>query len=259
MVGAHRLPLQFDAPLLLQDVREVEKQAAWIDHWGGERAEWGVIPLISSDGDHRTRQSIHSTGSAAGKPTPLLAIAPGIRGALSSFDAPILHARLSRLRSRASIRTHRDYPYACDQRWSFERGFIRIHVPILTDERVSWRLAGERIDMRAGEAWYLNVCLPHSVENASDSDRIHLVLELAVNDWLRRLFPPETAWDRLRGLALRRLEQPMFRLAKPFLARVPRRRSAGYGRSVGDTAPATRDEIPPPAGDQRSEGAIGKR
>jgi len=242
MVGAFRLPLHFDPALLLQDVREIEKQARWIDHWGAAPGEWGVIALISADG---SPESIHCNGGDPGKPTPLLAKATHLQAAIGAFRAPILHARLSRLRPHASIRPHRDFGYASDRRWSFERGFIRVHVPILTDERVQWRLADDRIDMRPGEAWYLNVCLRHSVENPTDDDRVHLVLELQVNQWLRRLFPPETLWDKLRGMAIRRLEPPMWKLAKPLVGR-PRRRSTDVTRSTSTILVAARDEIPSP-------------
>ena len=38
--------------------------------------------------------------------------------------------------------------------------------------------------MQEGEAWYLNFNLPHRVKNGSSSDRLHLVMDCTVNDWL---------------------------------------------------------------------------
>jgi hypothetical protein len=54
---------------------------------------------------------------------------------------------------------------------------------------VSFFLAGERLLMNEGESWYLNFNLPHRVENRSCADRIHLVLDCVLNDWLRARFP----------------------------------------------------------------------
>ena len=46
-----------------------------------------------------------------------------------------------------------------------------------------------------GEAWYLDLNLRHRVDNHSDTDRIHLVIDCVVNDWVRALF--ETKEDEL--------------------------------------------------------------
>jgi hypothetical protein len=256
MVGAYRLPLRFDPGPLLREVREIEEHATWLDHWGGRSGGWGVVSLVSSDGDHRARESIYFAGTGPGRATALLHGAPSLRAAIDAFGTTVLHARLSRLRPGASIRPHRDFGYSGDQRWSFERGFIRVHVPIQTGEGVHWRLHGERIDMQPGEAWYLNVCRQHSVENSSDVDRIHLVLELELNDWLRSLFPPENLWGRLHSIALRRLEPPIWKLAKPFVTWNSRRRSERRPSPSGALS-TPRDEVSTPEGQHRSERTIG--
>jgi hypothetical protein len=41
--------------------------------------------------------------------------------------------------------------------------------------------------MAAGTAWYLNLSEPHRVENRSERDRIHLVIDSIVDDWLTDL------------------------------------------------------------------------
>jgi hypothetical protein len=38
--------------------------------------------------------------------------------------------------------------------------------------------------MKEGECWYLNFNLPHRVKNSGTADRIHLVIDCVVNDWL---------------------------------------------------------------------------
>jgi hypothetical protein len=44
-----------------------------------------------------------------------------------------------------------------------------------------------RVIMNEGECWYLNLNEPHHVTNRGAADRIHLVVDCVVNDWLRDL------------------------------------------------------------------------
>jgi len=39
--------------------------------------------------------------------------------------------------------------------------------------------------MQEGEYWYLDLSRPHRVENRSQIDRVHLVIDCVLNDWLR--------------------------------------------------------------------------
>jgi hypothetical protein len=48
--------------------------------------------------------------------------------------------------------------------------------------------------MTAGSVWYLRLVDPHSAINRSDRDRIHLVVDAWIDDWLADLL--------LRGAAL---------------------------------------------------------
>ena len=41
--------------------------------------------------------------------------------------------------------------------------------------------------MAEGELWFLNFNKYHSVDNRSRVDRIHLVVDCVINDWLRQL------------------------------------------------------------------------
>jgi hypothetical protein len=41
--------------------------------------------------------------------------------------------------------------------------------------------------MHEGECWYLDLSLPHWVENRGARDRVHLVIDCEVNEWLLEL------------------------------------------------------------------------
>ena len=84
------------------------------------------------------------------------------------------------------IKEHKDF------KLGFEDGEIRLHIPILTNPSVEFILDGARVLMNEGECWYLNLNLPHRVANRGTSDRIHLVVDCVLNDWLRELLLRES-------------------------------------------------------------------
>ncbi len=90
--------------------------------------------------------------------------------------------RLLSLAPQSFIREHSDH--ALD----FEDGEVRIHVPVQTSSDIEFYLNGARLLLEEGRTYYLNVNLPHRVNNRSHHERIHLVIDAEVNDWLRELF-----------------------------------------------------------------------
>jgi aspartyl/asparaginyl beta-hydroxylase (cupin superfamily) len=101
---------------------------------------------------------------------------------LAGFSCPLLAVRLLRLKVGSRIREHTDLNLG------YEDGEIRVHVPIHTNPGVEFYLAGQRVILNEGECWYINTSLPHRVVNAGEADRIHLVIDCVVDDWVRDLF-----------------------------------------------------------------------
>lgn len=216
LIDTYQLPLRFESALLVHDLDEIERSAEWLDHWGGGYAapeDWAVIPLLSHSGDHRSNAAPRFRIDHAATPTPALTSSPYLQQVIAAFQTRVLRARLLNLRAGKVLGRHVDYG---DQRWSFERGAIRVHVPIRTNPGVKFFVNDEIVPMQPGEAWYVNVCRPHSVENRGDADRVHLVMEMLVNDWLRALFPVETLGGRAFGWAARCIEVPAVRLRERF-------------------------------------------
>jgi hypothetical protein len=222
MQSAYKLPLSFDPVPIAQEIRVAESSSTWIDHWAGGLAAketWGLISLIAGPGDLYAADAIRLGSDSSFRATEILAELPHTRSIIDAFQTEVLRARFMKLKAGAVIKEHRDFAYFGGQRWSFERGRIRVHIPIVTGANVFWMLSRKRIDMKAGDAWYVNVCMPHSVENRGDTDRIHLVLELEVNDWVRTMFPPESFTDRLWGMALRNVEPLLWNLYRSIRAK----------------------------------------
>ena len=106
---------------------------------------------------------------------------------LASFHCPLEAVRLLKLTAGSSIREHRDY------KLGYEDGVLRFHIPVITSPDVAFFLEGRQIVMNPGECWYLNLNLPHHVDNHSTVDRIHLVIDAIVNDWVHDLLAPVSA------------------------------------------------------------------
>ena len=141
------------------------------------KGDWSAVPLRSLGGS--STQIYPDPTKTEFADTPLLAKCPYVREILRSLSCPLLMARFLRLSAGSSIREHRDHDLG------FEDGEVRLHIPVLTNDQVIFMLGGKRVVMREGECWYNDFNLPHSVRNEGETDRIHLVIDCVVNDWLR--------------------------------------------------------------------------
>jgi Aspartyl/Asparaginyl beta-hydroxylase len=171
-----RLPLRFDASALQADLAAL-RAGDWAAHFnlGYHDGGWTGIGLRAVGGDPR---ALFPPSDALYQDTPLLARCPAIRTALTEIQAPLQSVRLLRLAAGSVIREHRD------DRLSLAEGSARLHVPIATNPEVEFYLEGVRLAMAEGECWYVDFSLPHRVQNLGAADRVHLVIDCAVNDWL---------------------------------------------------------------------------
>lgn len=173
-----RLPWAFEAERLRAEVGRLA-EADWVPHFntGYYEGDWSGAALRAVGGQ-AGRLYPDPTAGAAFSDTPLLARCPATRAALDQLRCPLLAVRYLRLGPSSRIREHRDYNLG------YEDGEVRLHVPISTDPAVEFLLDGRRVEMGEGEAWYLNLNLPHAVVNAGATPRVHLVIDCVVDDWL---------------------------------------------------------------------------
>jgi hypothetical protein len=183
MIRSFKLPFSFDTDRLHEDLSLV-LQSQWITHFNTSdySGNWSGLALRAPGGDE---SSIYPDPSSTKeyKDTPLLQSCKYIQEVIRHLDCPILSVRLLRMGPGTVIKPHRDHTL------SFEDAEVRLHIPIITNESVEFISDGERLDMEEGECWYVNASLPHSVANHGTTDRIHLVIDCKVNDWLRSYFP----------------------------------------------------------------------
>lgn len=198
MRDAVRLPLKFDPAGLQADVAALARED-WLPHFNTQYfdGEWSGVAFRAQRGT--ASPLVIGPNSGAFSDTDLLARCPYVREVIGSFHCPLKSIRFLKLAAGSFIREHRDYGLA------YEDGEVRIHVPVVTNPGVEFILNNRRVVMAGGECWYLDLGLPHRVANRGPSERIHLVLDCEVNDWLRSMlaeagaFNPEPAQEEHTG------------------------------------------------------------
>lgn len=55
---------------------------------------------------------------------------------------------------------------------------MRIHVPLVTNSKAFFILAGQKFHMELGKAYKIDSGMPHGVVNDGDEDRIHLIFHV---------------------------------------------------------------------------------
>ena len=176
-----RLPFRFEPSLLQADLAGI-LAGEYVPHFNTAyfQGDWSGVPLRSVGG---SATAIYPDPTAKDKfaDTPLLARCPYVQQVLGALPCPHQTVRFLRLKAGSIIKEHRDYDLG------FDEGEVRLHVPVITHAEVEFVLDQKRVIMNEGECWYLNVNLPHRVANRGPTDRIHLVIDCVVNDWLREL------------------------------------------------------------------------
>lgn len=162
---------------------ELEK-SIWIDHVNTKDyiGHWDVLPLRCQRQYRRAHPVLQGFSIAIGNDwenLPVVDSCPGLQSIFNQLQCPIKSARLMRLHAHAEIKPHRDYGLG------MEYGEARLHLPIYINDAVSFIVDQKIIPMCAGELWYFNADQTHEVYNHSNEDRINLVIDCVVNDWLR--------------------------------------------------------------------------
>ena len=99
----------------------------------------------------------------------------------SGIDACLV--RLMVLKPGGRIEKHSD---------SFLSGnIVRLHIPVITNDRVEFYIDDNRCDWRPGEMWYGDFSLPHYGCNNSNVERLHIVIDAVKNNSLTNLVSDE--------------------------------------------------------------------
>lgn len=177
------LPITVDTAALVADVEELPEEA-WVPHFntGVYTGDWSGVPLRIVGG--RAEWLFPDPTVPPGTPasdTVHLQHCPGVRALLATLGCPTTSVRFLRLGPGALVREHRD------DRLGWDDGEARLHVPVHTSPDTEFLLDGRRLEMGAGQCWYVDVSRPHAVANHGDRPRVHLVIDCVVDEWLDRV------------------------------------------------------------------------
>ena len=128
---------------------------------------WRVVKFIDNGLKLKTYEKYHAQ----------------IESVLSHFHCPINMAVLYSVLPGAILREHRDVSA------TLEFGRLRFHVPVITHEDVDFFVSRKKVPMRTGNLWALNTSYLHAINNRSNVDRIHFVLEVDANEWVWSKLP----------------------------------------------------------------------
>jgi mannose-6-phosphate isomerase-like protein (cupin superfamily) len=182
MIRFARIPLPVNLHQIQQEVVQLSTQ--WIPHLNKSHytGNWEVASLRSPGGSATNSVPDVLSDGQAFADTPLMAQCPAIRSFTASLQCEVMAVRLLNLKSGAAIKPHRDFDLC------FEKGEARLHVPVFTNNQVRFYSGEDLVPMQEGQCWYINANSTHSVTNGGSTDRIHLVADCTVNDWVKALF-----------------------------------------------------------------------
>ena len=93
------------------------------------------------------------------------------------YDAKVVRCEIIKMHANSHIPDHID---------SGEFLYLgrRIHIPLITNKDVIFTIFGNSINMEVGKWYDINNSLPHSVDNNSIYDRIHIIIDLIENKYM---------------------------------------------------------------------------
>jgi len=171
-----RLPFVFEAELLQEDLRGIAEEE-WVPHFNQKDYEgrWSSVSLRSRTG--LVEDGVPMGTAAEFKDTPLMARCPHMKAAVDAFGFAKKSVRLLRLQAGSRVREH------VDRDLGLAAGELRLHVPVTTNDRLEFVVAGRQLKLREGESWYIDFSQPHRIYNGGETDRVHLIIDGEANEW----------------------------------------------------------------------------
>ncbi|MEM9547250.1 MAG: aspartyl/asparaginyl beta-hydroxylase domain-containing protein [Bacteroidota bacterium] len=88
--------------------------------------------------------------------------------------------RLLRLEAGSVVKEHTDPTLGIQ----IHKSVIRLTIPILVNDQVTFYLNQTPVEMGLGECWYLRLTDPHSIVNAGSTQRINMSIDMIPNEWV---------------------------------------------------------------------------
>jgi hypothetical protein len=186
-----RLPRTYDVELLQRDLQTLQEVRRAPQPGPYHKGEWTGIALYSMGGKQSTFPS--AAGTDHYQETEELQQAPYFRQLLRELECPKEVVRILFLPPEGHIKDHFDF------HTSFQFGLLRLHIPIVTHPDVVFFIDGQRMSWKPGELWYGDFSKVHSVKNNSPIVRVHMVIDVQINEFVLSLFPHDFVERRRTG------------------------------------------------------------
>jgi len=174
LVPYKRLALRVDVERLRTDLANIPSDA-----WVPISRRW-----FECRGSYDEARLVHPANQKHTQPTEyhdLLSLCPYSRDLLDSLGFEITHFRLNRMGPHSRLTTH------IDKYGKYVEDRVRLHIPVVTNPQSWLTIAGERLDAKPGECWYLDNHVLHGATNNSDQPRIHLIIDCKPNEYINQL------------------------------------------------------------------------
>jgi aspartate beta-hydroxylase len=230
---AARLKGNFDVDRLLTELAVLER-AQWAPQQTFGKSleptddgvpDWLILPL-RSPGGRSDRTDPGGPGLVEYSDTLWMQKVPYIRSIVYDLPTELRSVRLMSLGPGAEVFEHRDKPIGLPAGW------VRLHIPLATNEDAVCTLDGEPHTWQPGTFWFGDWSLPHSVRNGGSERRVHLVIDAYVTLELLELFPAEFR-DRIHWADVL-LHRPVLPLNEEELVRFEGRFALPDGFLSGD-------------------------
>src|SRR5215471_5240573 len=196
-----RLPRTYSIDLLERDLQALREVPTAPQPGPYHKGEWTGIALYSMGGKDSVYPS--APGMDRYQETESLRRTPYFKKILDDLQCPKEVVRLLFLPPGGHIKDHFDF------HTNFQFGLLRLHIPILTHPDVAFVIDGHRMNWKAGELWYGDFSRVHSVKNKSQIIRVHMVIDVQINDFVLSLFPADfVERRRAEGISMTRDAMP---------------------------------------------------
>jgi hypothetical protein len=171
--GNFRMLGQVDASAIRDKTQSLTEDDWAADDWRQNRfdahADTQTIPLIFDTDFRHENPTRREKYFELGFDSLLEPVIETIRDYYTG-DGYVVRAILVRLKAQGSIPQHIDTGYTL-------MSCRRIHMPIVSTDRVEFTVGGEQQVMNQGELWEINNAREHSVVNKGNDRRVHLIVD----------------------------------------------------------------------------------
>lgn len=95
------------------------------------------------------------------------------------YDAKVVRCEIVKMHGNSHIQSHVDGG-------EFLYLARRIHIPLTTHPEITFTILNHSLNMEVGKWYEINNSLPHSVDNPTSTERIHIIVDLIFNNLLEK-------------------------------------------------------------------------